>query len=135
MHKKILFVLVILFVGCTESVDFAKWDDVEIDATYISTLIFLDLTASSFLNESDEEILFLSDLVEIPISDDLEPYIQKIEFTIITSNSFDRGFELKFDLYDALSNSIYTIQPAVHVAANTETQTFLLYIFLFELHM
>ena len=123
MRTKLIFVGLLLCLGCTKSVDFDKWDDVEVDATYITTLIHLDLETTNFLDDSDEEISFLSDLLEIPISDDLEPYIVKIEFTVITRNTFDRNFNLDFVLYDEDNNPIYSIQPSLSVAPSTDFQT------------
>lgn len=127
MHRAICYSLLFLILfGCTKPVDFDKWDDVVVDTTYITTLIYLDLSTSSFLDDVNEEISFLSDLVEIPISDDLEPYIERIEFTIITTNSFNRVFDLNFRLYDASNNPIYTIKPSLQIDANSTEQSYLL---------
>ena len=123
MRTKLAFVGLLFFMSCTKSVDFEKWDDVDVDATYITTLIHLDLATPNFIDDDNEEITFLSDLLEIPISDDLEPYIVKIEFTIITRNSFNRNFDLDFVLYDANNNPLYTIQPSLSIAPNTDFLT------------
>lgn len=122
----ILLASLLVLISCTKPVDFEKWDDTEVDATYIFTLIYLDLSATSFLDESNMEMNFISDVLEIPISDDLEPYIEKIEFTVITKNSFNRDFNLDFTLFDEDNNPIYTIRPTLQISANAGEQSFLL---------
>lgn len=50
--KKIVATLMIILVfqGCTKDVDFKQLDDANIYTTFISTLIYLNLTAPDFLN-------------------------------------------------------------------------------------
>lgn len=115
--------VILFFQGCTKDVDFNQLDDANIHSTYIATLIYLNLTASDFLDDSDQEIRVTTDLVQAPITDDAEPYLEKVEFTVITENSFSRNFKLSITFYDAFGAPIYVLQPIINVPVNPSKLT------------
>ncbi len=125
--KYLLFLVVIIFFqNCTKPVDFDQIDNANIKATYITTLVHFNLIAPNFLNEFNEEILLTTDVIEVPISNDSKPYLEKIEFTVITNNSFDRSFALSFVFFDASDTLIYTLEPTIIVPENSSELTTIL---------
>lgn len=116
--------LVILsLMGCAKDVDFNQLDDASIQTTFISTLIYLNLTAPDFLNDLNQEIRVTSDFIEPPITDETKPYLEKVEFTVITKNTFNRNFKLSITFYDALGTPIYVLQPIINVPENSSELT------------
>jgi hypothetical protein len=116
--------LVILFLmGCTKDVDFNQLEDANIHTTFISTLIYLNLTAPDFLNDLNQEIKVTSDFIDPPITDDSKPYLEKVEFTVITKNTFNRNFKLSITFYDAFGAPIYVLQPIINVPENSSELT------------
>ncbi len=126
LRSLLFFILVISFINCTKPVDFDQIDDANFDATYITTLIHLSLESTNFLDEFNEEITITSDVIEVPISNEIEPYLVKVEFTIITKNTFSRTFELNFVFFDAFNVPIYTLKPTIIVPENSSELTTIL---------
>jgi hypothetical protein len=123
--KKIAATLLVIlfFMGCTKDIDFNQLDDANIHTTFISTLIYLNLTAPDFLNDLNQEIKVTSDFIEPPITDESKPYLEKVEFTVITKNTFNRNFKLSITFYDALGTVIYVLQPIINVPGNSSELT------------
>jgi hypothetical protein len=122
--KFTLVALIILFFqGCTKDVDFNQLDDVNIHSTFIATLIYLNLTAPDFLDDSNKEIRVTNDFIELPISDDSKPYLEKIEFTVITENTFNRNFRLSITFYDEFRQPIYVLQPIINISESSPEMT------------
>lgn len=120
INKIAVTALVMLsLMGCTKDVDFNQLDDANIHSTFISTLIYLNLTAPDFLNDFNQEIKVTSDFVEPPITDETKPYLEKVEFTVITKNTFNRNFKLSITFYDALGTAIYVLKPIINVPENS----------------
>ncbi len=124
--QAIILIAIIFFQYCTKPVDFDQFDNAEFDATYLFTLIHIDLTAPDFLDEFNDEVSLINDVIDVNISDDLESYLEKIEFTIVTKNTFNRSFTLKFDFFDEFNTSIYTLSPTVFVSENSLEMTTIL---------
>lgn len=122
--KIIAILLVILFFqGCTKDVDFNQLDDANIHSTFIATLIYLNLTAPDFLDDFNQEIGITTDFVDPPISNESKPYLEKVEFTVITENTFSRNFKLNITFYDAFGAPIYVLQPFINVPENSTKLT------------
>jgi hypothetical protein len=115
--------IILFFQGCTKDVDFNQLDDVNVHSTYIATLTYLNLTSSDFLDDFNQEIRVITDFVEPPITNDSEPYLEKVEFTVITENSFSRNFRLSITFYDEFGTSIYVLQPMINVSENSPKLT------------
>lgn len=115
--------VILLFLGCTKDVDFNQLDDANIHSSYIATLIYLNLAAPDFLDDFNQEITLTSDFVEPPITNDSEPYLEKVEFTVITENTFSRNFRLIITFYDAVGSPIYILQPIINVPENSAELT------------
>lgn len=115
--------VILFFQGCTKDVDFNQLDDANIHTTYISTLIYLNLSAPDFLNDLNQEISVTSDFIDPPITDETKPYLEKVEFTVITKNTFNRNFKLSITFYDAFGSPIYILQPIINVPENSSEMT------------
>lgn len=115
--------IILFFQGCTKDVDFNQLDDTNIHPAYISTLIYLNLTAADFLDDFNREIAVTTDLVQAPINNDSKPYLEKVEFTVITENTFSRNFRLSITFYDAFGIPIYVLQPTINVPENSSKLT------------
>lgn len=127
--NKIILTLLFLVIGiqsCTKDVDFDQIDDASIHATYIGTLIYLNLDVPNFLNEFNEEITFSKDLIEAPIPTDTRGYLEKIEFTVLTNNTFDRDFTLNVIFYNDANEPIYTLHPQIFIPKNSSEVTTIL---------
>lgn len=115
--------IILFFQGCTKDVDFNQLDDVNIHSTYIATLIYLNLTAPDFLDDFNREIAVTSDLIQVPITNDSAPYLEKVEFTVITENTFDRNFRLSITFYDVFGTPIYVLKPIINVPESSSKLT------------
>jgi hypothetical protein len=115
--------IILLFQGCTKDIDFNQLDDANIYTTFISTLIYLNLTAPDFLDDLNQEIRFTSDFIDPPITDETKPYLEKVEFTVITKNTFNRNFKLSITFYDVFGAPIYVLQPTINVPENSSELT------------
>lgn len=118
-----LILVILSFQGCTKEVDFNQLDEVNIHSTFITTLIYLNLTAPDFLNDFNQEIAVTTDFIEPPITNDSKPYLEKVEFTVITKNTFNRNFRLSIIFYDAFGAPIYVLQPIINVPENSSNLT------------
>ncbi|NEW78299.1 MAG: hypothetical protein GZ086_02500 [Gelidibacter sp.] len=75
------------------------------------------------MNDFNQEIRFTSDFIEPPIIDESKPYLEKVEFTVITKNTFNRNFKLSITFYDAFGAPIYVLQPIINVPENSPELT------------
>lgn len=123
--KKIITVILLLFSlqSCTKDIDFNQIDEASIHATYLATLIHLNLDVPKFLNEFNKEINFTQDVLQAQIKDDSKPYLEKVEFTVVTENSIDRDFTFQIVFYDETSIPIYTLKPVIVIPANSSEKT------------
>lgn len=115
--------VILFFQGCTKDVDFNQLDEVNVHSTFITTLIYLNLTAADFLDDFNQEIAVTTDFIEPPITDDSRPYLEKVAFTVITENTFNRNFRLSITFYDAYNVPIYVLQPIINVPENSSKLT------------
>ena len=118
----IAFVFLLSFQSCTKDVDFNQLDEANIYTTYLSTLVYLNLKAPNFLDEFNKEI-GTTDRIEAPIADDSKPYLEKVEFTVITNNTFDRNFTLDIIFYNDFGEVIHTLQPTLYIPENSPELT------------
>jgi len=120
----VLFLLCSFLQSCTKDVYFNQLDQASVQPTYLVTLIYLNLTAPNFLDDFNNEIQFSPDIIRTPITKKAEPYVERVEITVLTQNSFNRAFAFKFVFYDLFNNPIYTLQPTITVPENSgETTT------------
>ena len=118
--------LIFLFQSCTKDVDFDQIDDASVQTEYLITLVHLNLGAPKFLDEFNEEIIFTTDVIQAPIQDDSEPYLEKIEFTVLTNNTFERNFILDVVFYNENNQPIYVLQPQIFIEENSSEVTTIL---------
>jgi len=121
-----LLVLVLSLQSCTKDVDFDQIDDASIHTTYIATLIHLNLNVPNFLNELNEEITFSQDLIQAPVPTETRSYLEKIEFTVLTNNTFERNFTLDVVFYNDNNQPIYVLQPQIFIPENSSEVTTIL---------
>jgi len=115
--------IILFFQGCTKSVDFDQIDEAEIQVSYILTQVYFNLGSSNFLDENDNEIEFQRDNILGPIKSSAEKKLEKVVFTVITENSFDRGFNIEIIFFDEAQNPIYVVSPEINVLPNSEETT------------
>jgi len=121
-----ILTILIALTSCTKEVDFNQIDDANIHAVYTSTLIYADFSVIKFLDNNNNEITYTTDLIEAPIDKTTIKYLEKVEFTLIITNSFNRKFDLDFNFFDDAGQLIYTLQPRVVVTPNSGETTFIL---------
>ena len=123
--KALILIALILFCSqsCTKSVDFDQIDEAEIQVSYILTQVYFNLGSSNFLDENDNEIEFQRDNILGPIKSSAEKKLEKVVFTVITENSFDRGFNIEIIFFDEAQNPIYVVSPEINVLPNSEETT------------
>lgn len=118
--KKIIpFLILIFFIqSCTKDVDFNQFDNVEVKSTYISTLVNLDLESTNFLNEINEEIEFSDDSMENPINSSSKTDLIQADFTVKTTNTFNRDFSFSIVFKSESGSPIHTLGPVI-IPANS----------------
>ena len=122
--RNIILITTCFFLqNCTKDVDFNQIDDASANATYLLTLMHFNLGAPDFLNDLSEEIVITTDEVITPITASSETYLEKIEITVVTENSFNRDFTIDFVFFDENDQPIYQTQPTVIIPANSSVLT------------
>jgi len=121
-----LLILTITLSSCTKEVDFNQIDDASINATYISTLVYANFSAINFLDTNNQEITYTTDFIEAPIDKSTIKYLEKVEFTVIINNTFNRGFNFYFKFFDETGQLAYILQPTIQVEPNSGETTFIL---------
>lgn len=122
---KIIIVLITFIViqSCVKDVDFDQVDDASIQTSYISTLVYFDLEPIKFLDEYNNEITWTSDFIEAPISTESQDYLERVEFTVITENTYNRDFKIDVVFFDENSAPVYQLKPSINILANSTTTT------------
>ncbi|MDV7185774.1 hypothetical protein R3X25_00650 [Lutibacter sp. TH_r2] len=133
---KTIFILlcILLFQSCTEDVDFDQIDDASIQTSYKLSLVYVDFEAPDFLNIQNQEIPYTFDLIQTTVEDSSQDYLEKIEITVITENTFSRPFTCQFLMYNAEGKTIYSLQPEVVIEPNSIENTTILEIPQEDLH-
>lgn len=116
----IAFSIILFFQSCTKPVDFDQIDEAEIQASYILTQVYFNLGSSDFLDENANEIDLQLDAIQAPINSSGQKYLEKVEFTVVTENSFDREFNIEIVFFDEALNPIYVVSPQINVLPNSE---------------
>ncbi|MBP8792982.1 MAG: hypothetical protein KBH29_07370 [Lutibacter sp.] len=119
----LLFFVIMLLQGCTKDVDFNQIDDASIQTSYKTSLIYLDLAPIKFLDNFNQEIVLTSDKVVAEIDDASRGYLEKVEFTIVTENSFNRSFLITINFLDEKDETIYMLNPTIEIPANSGETT------------
>lgn len=122
---KITSILLMLFLilSCTKDIDIDQLDDVEISPTYLITLAYFELHAPDFLDSINTEVPIQVDVVQASMSDIPQEYLEKVEFTIETTNIFNRDFNAKIVFFDANQKPIYELAPILIPANSIELET------------
>ncbi len=118
--------MIVICYSCTKPIDVDQLDNASFDSSFILTLVHVNLKAPDFLDDLNQEIPVTSDVIQGPSLDDLHPYLKRVEFTVKTTNSFDRNFTLSILFFDENKNIIYTLQPVITVPLNSDELTYLL---------
>ncbi|TWO31655.1 hypothetical protein E1J38_012905 [Seonamhaeicola sediminis] len=119
-------------IACTKDIDFNQIDDFEVTPVIESSLIFLDEPANQFL-EDGVEISSVQDSVLVEIFKDafIKEHLVKAEFVFETTNSINRGIELRIDFLTDSNIQLHSFSFAVE-ASSTNTPTIFNYTEVFE---
>jgi len=122
---KITSILLALFLilSCTKDIDIDQLDDIEINPTYLITLVYFKLYAPDFLDSVNTEVPIQVDIVRASMSDIPQEYLKKIEFNIVTTNTFNRDFNAKIVFIDANQKPIYELTPILIPTNSIELET------------
>ena len=123
-----------LFQSCTKDVDFDQIDDASIQTSFKLSLVHVDFEAVDFLNTFNEEIPYTLDLIQTTVDNSGQDYLEKIEITVITENSFSREFICQFLMFNEEGQVIYSLNPSVYIEANSDQNEILLEIPKEDLH-
>ena len=123
LKLSITILLLISIFSCTKNVDFDQIDAVEITPSYLITLVYFELYAPDFLDSVNIEVPIQVDVIKAPLKDVPEKHLDKVEFTIETTNVFDRRFNAQIIFFDANQNPIYELDPILIPANSTELVT------------
>lgn len=117
---KLSTIVLLLFtlLSCTKSVDFDQVDSVEISPNYLITLVYFELIAPDFLDAVNTEIPIQVNVIQAPLKDVPQKYLEKVHFKIETTNVFSRDFNTQIVFFDAQKNPIYNLTPII-IPANT----------------
>lgn len=130
MNPKYYHIFLFIFMAlasCTKEVDFNQIDDANVHSVYTSTLVYADFSAIKFLDDYNQEISYTTDFIEAPIDKTTIKYLEKVEFTLIINNTFNREFNFTFHLSNDAQNIIYTFNDkVVNVPPNSEKSNSLL---------
>ena len=123
--KKLLFILIagIVSVGCTKDVDFDQIDDARIKSEYIVTLAYLDFESVDFLDDVNPEIPVQTDAMENPLKSSTKVDLVQADFTIKTTNTFNRNFRLTVAFYDDKDEIFYSLDEVFIPAMSEEVET------------
>lgn len=124
---KIILALLILFSiqSCTKDVDFDQFDDANIHAEYLATLVHFNFTAPNFLDVNNKEIDLTTDSIAVNISEGSQKYLEKVEFNFVTENTFNREFTIEIQFFDEMDTPINILeQPEIIIVdANSPEKT------------
>lgn len=122
---KYIFIIIVtlLLQSCAKDVDFDQIDDASIETSYKATLVYFDLEPIKFLDDYNQEIIWTSDYVAANINDASRDYLERVEFTVVTENSFDRSFVIQVIFYDENGSPIYQLNPSIYIEANSGKTT------------
>ena len=97
----ILIAVNFVFFSCTKDLDFDQADNIEITPTVESSLIFFDEPAPTFVVD-DTELGTIQDSLLINFFRDkfIVANLIKSEFVFETTNSINRGFQVRVDFYN-----------------------------------
>ena len=115
----ITLIIILYFQSCAKPVDFDQIDDAEIEANYILSQVYFNLKALDILDEYNNEIEFKIKPIEVSINNATQKYLDKIVFTVVTENSFDRAFNIEIVLLNEALKPIYTISPIINILPNS----------------
>lgn len=118
LNLSIVVLLLFTCFSCTKSVDFDQIDDAEITPSYIISIAYFELFAPDFLDSTNTEESLQFDVVQASLKNVSQKYLEKVEFTIETSNVFNREFNTQLIFFDAQQKPIYTLNP-ITISANS----------------
>lgn len=119
----IFILLLFLSYSCTKDVDFDQIEAVEITPNYLITLVYFELYAPDLLDSVNIEEPLQVDFIKAPLKDVPKKYLEKVVFTIETTNVFSRDFKTQIIFFDAQQEPIYALTPILMPENSFETVT------------
>lgn len=119
----IALLLLFLFYGCAEEVDFDQSDDILLAPVVEMSLVYFDQPASSF-NNFGAGIDVLQDFITIEFFNDkfIVENLNRLELTFQTFNSINRPFEMRIDFLDINNQSQYGFLIVENASVNNEDE-------------
>ncbi|MGC6429555.1 MAG: hypothetical protein ACON5F_00780 [Jejuia sp.] len=113
--------LIVLGLGCTESVDFEQAENLVLEPVIESSIIFYKANAGDFF-VGGSQVNTASDFTEIDIfgGSFIQDNLIKVEFVFETKNSINRPYSLQVDFLDGNSNLLETFTADAPAATNNE---------------
>ncbi|WP_445734441.1 hypothetical protein [Mariniflexile sp.] len=107
-------------LSCTEPVGFDQINDFEISPAIVSSLVFLDEPAPRFLDNGNE-LTTIQDFVQVQFFNNgfIVENLVKAEFVFETTNSINRGFQIRVDFLDDSNQTQHTFTFSIPPSANT----------------
>ena len=116
LSLQILFLCIILLNSCVKDVDFDQAENILPTPVFESSLIYSDLEASIFLDETtQQERVILSDTTRLEYinSDFFVDQLLKTNLTFEFTNSLDRNFSVDFEFVNDNDEQRYLAQVQV----------------------
>lgn len=119
-HKLLLVIATIFLVSCISDVDFDQVDDVEINTSHLISLVYFTADTNYFLDDLENETLFISDTTELPIfaGPYNENYLIQADFQFLINNTFDRRAEFQIEFLDEEDQNTFTFNNMI-IGPNT----------------
>lgn len=117
----VLFCLIFSVVSCVKDIDFNQANQLELQPTYVASLLTFDLKQTSLFNlVTNTEIVTIENTYSFSFTRDvnIEKKVQKIVLNFQFNNPFNRNFEVEYLFFD--TNNIATYKTLIiNVPANS----------------
>jgi hypothetical protein len=123
-----ILIFAVLTISCVKDVDFDQTRDIEFETVFQASVLHFNVTTSSFLDEFNNEVLFLSDTTELPIfsGSQNENYLKQVDFIYKIKNTFNRELSVQLEFLK-VNNELVYIFDAMIIPSNMndfqQTQT------------
>jgi len=130
--NKLIGVILLVFIlyfsnSCIKNVDFEQIDELELSTPFDIPLIYFNKTQNDFLDNTNTEIISISNTTEVKIGKVILDNIQGvITYETISTNQFDRNFSVKFTFLDESSQELFSKEISIPAQANNLHQNIII---------
>lgn len=122
MIKKIVFLTILtsLVSSCVDDVNFDQIDELQIEPTIETSLVFFEEPASSFLDEEGNEAQTVNDTVRVEVFTDefIVDNVIKAEFLFEGVNTINRAYSADINFLDDDNNVLHEVNLAIPESPN-----------------